>query len=650
MRYLLPSRRSVFTQMTITKFSFFSLFLLLTLCCKAQAPPSLTTTGAEVVVTGTRYERPATESPQRVSVIDSAQIAQAADLSQLLNEQAGIVINGAYSNPGKDRSIFLRNGANQFTLILLDGQPLIDPSSLGGAVDLRLLSLDGIERIEILRGARSLLYGSDAVAGVINLITKKDTALDPFRLHLRAAAQSYNTLEGSAAISGSTKKLSYHLGYDYFDTEGLSEAEPAPGSGTTFGRDGATRTTLTARAKALIGKRFSLRPTLRIANFDGDYDGGSFQDGANQYTNDLLHLGLAANFEGEEIDFGLLSSYVKTDRAFNDANFGLSEFFGRAQQHDLFAVYQPTNRAAVTIGTQLRGEELERQDPGVDNLEATTLSPYLQLNLTVAEDLLFEAGYRYNNHSEFGGQNNWSLALGVNTTASWSTRLALASAFQSPTLDQLGGPFGPNAELAPQVATSVELSTQLAAPNGRYRISLTGFRRNVQDLIVYATSVEFPFGRYENQNELVDRGLELEGFVDVGKSIRANAAFSYVKGTLTQPDGNGGTTETDEFFRRPRTTGSFGLTFQAKSPFLARLSAHYTGDRPDIWFDENFISTETTLDPYWLINAYAEYRLLRQEKLKLFLDLRNLTDTDFVEVTGFSTQGVTFRTGVAIQL
>ena len=144
-----------------------------------QEAPPVTTTGEEVIVTGARYARTAAESPQQVTVIDSATIARSVDLGQLLNEQAGIVVNGAYSNPGKDRSIFLRNGANQYTLILIDGQPLVDPSSLGGAVDLRLLSLDGLQRIEILRGARSLLYGSDAVAGVINLITAggEDTPL-----------------------------------------------------------------------------------------------------------------------------------------------------------------------------------------------------------------------------------------------------------------------------------------------------------------------------------------------------------------------------------------------------------------------------------------------------------------------------------------
>ena len=144
--------------------------------------------------------------------------------------------------------------------------------------------------------------------------------------------------------------------------------------------------------------------------------------------------------------------------------------------------------------------------------------------------------------------------------------------------------------------------------------------------------------------------MELTGFVGLGEQWRFDGGLTYVKGTLTAADGMGGTTETDEFFRRPRTTATAGLTFAARAPFLARLTGQYTGERPDVWFDPAFNRIETELEPYLLLNLYAEYRLLREENLKLFLDVRNLTDTDFVEVTGFSVQEITVRGGAAIRL
>ncbi|MFT6000025.1 MAG: vitamin B12 transporter [Neolewinella sp.] len=627
----------------------FLLTPLMLLCCllfaavlPAQAP-SLSTTSDEVVVTGSRFTRPLAKSPENVTIIDSATVARATDLAQLLNEQPGIVINGAYSNPGKDKSIFLRNGSNQYTLILIDGQPLTDPSSLGGAVDLRLLSLDGIQRIEILRGAKSLLYGSDAIAGVINLITATNTAPDPFTLHLRAAAQTYNTLDAGISISGVTKKLDYRIGFDYLDTDGLSEATTPEDSTVAFQKDGSQRLNFNTSLTYRPNQYLTFRPTLRIAGFDGDYDAGSFRDGDNSYTNDLLLPGLTVDYQKGKTTLGGRYNFAQTDRVFEDASFGTSEFLGRSHQADVFGTYRPTNQAAITFGTQLREEILV---PAVDtnNQTATTLSPYLQLHLNVAENLYVDAGFRYNNHSNFGGQSNYSIALGVQSTKTWSSRVSLSNAFQSPTLDQLAGPFGANPDLKPQVALSVEASTSLRHPAGNYAFQFTAFQREIKDVIVYTS-------QYENQDEQLDRGVEFTASGQLSKQITLNGSLTYVKGRRSSVDFSGTPTETEEFFRRPRATGNLGITFNsAKSPFTARLSGHYTGERPDVWFDANFSRFEVDLDPYFLVNAYAEYRFFSAENLRVFFDVRNLTNADFVEVTGFSTVGTVVRGGVSVKL
>lgn len=615
----------------------------------AQAP-ALSTTSDEVIVTGTKFTQLRDDSPQNVTIIDSATVAQSTDLAQLLNEQPGITINGAYSNPGKDKSIFLRNGPNSFTVILLDGQPLLDPSSLGGAVDLRLLSLDGIERIEILRGARSLLYGSDAVAGVINLVSKGGAA-DPASpqepsLYLRAAAQNYGTFEGGLGASGGNEDLDFQLNFDYFSTEGISEAVAPEGSTNDFMPDGANRHSATASLNFRPVAGLNIRPSVRFASFDGDYDGGSFQDAGNTYENGLFAPALAINYQKNKTDLGGRYSFTRSERVFNSA-FGTSTFDGTNQQADVFGTFTPNQDAFITAGVQLRDETLDNGDAMTDNPEATTISPYLQLGMRVAKDLLFEAGYRYNNHSNFGGQSNFSLALDVQTTKAWSSRLSIASAFQSPTLDQLAGPFGPNPDLEPQVATSVELGTTLSNPDGKYSLSLSAFQRNIKDVIQY----DFALG-YQNRDELLDNGIELAASGKVTKSLSADANLSYVKGKVTSPDENGGTTETEDgFFRRPRTSGMVGVAYTSgKAPFTARLSGHYTGKRPDVWFDENFTRLEVDLDPYFLLNAYAEYRFLKKENLRLFLDAKNLTGADFVEVTGFGVLGTTVRFGASLKL
>lgn len=628
---------------------FFALALSLPgIALTAQASPELETTAGEVVVTGSRVARPADLSPQRITVIDSATVARAADLSQLLNEQAGIHINGAWSNPGKDRSVFLRNGANQYTLILVDGQPLLDPSSLGGAVDLRLLDMTSVERIEILRGGSSVLYGSDAVAGVINLVTRKDLAPSPPTVHLRAAAQSYGTLEAGTRVRGGLENLSYYGNLSYFKTNGISEAMTPDSNRFAFGKDGATRFNAGMGLDWQPTDGLSIRPTLRVSSFDGDFDDGSFQDGDNTYTNDLILPGLAADYKRGDWTYGGRYTFAATDRVFNAA-FPF-EGIGRAHQGDLFVVRDRGLGSSVTVGVQVRDEVLRLDFPGEDDPKMTTVSPYAQYALNTVGGFLLDLGARYNQHSEFGGQLNGALGVGYQITPVWSTRLNAATAFQSPTLDQLAGPFGANAELQPQVSNSLELSTQFADPAGKYRVSLTGFVREIQDIVTYASSTAFPFGRYENQGELRDLGVELEGRARLGTRFALAGNLTYVKGKQISPDGMGGTVENDVFFRRPQTTGALHLTYQPNDRFLTRVTGLYTGERPDIFFDADFASFLTDLDPYFLANVYAEYKFPKINNLMLFGEVRNLTDTDFVEVTGFTTQGVTARFGVSVTL
>ncbi|NJB86199.1 vitamin B12 transporter [Lewinella marina] len=627
----------------------FILVLLLNLRLAAQESlPPLTTTSDAVTVTGTRYTRPLSGSAERVTVIDSATIARSASLAQLLNEQVGLVVNGAYSNFGKDRSLFLRNGANQYTLILVDGQPLVDPSSLGGAVDLRLLSLEGLQRIEILRGARSLLYGSDAVAGVINLVTidpadpADGEASPPLSLHLRAAAQRYGTWEAQASAAGATGKLDYRLGYDYFTTQGISEATPPDGSNEEFARDGARRQTFHGSLTYRPTEELTVRPSLRRATFTGDYDAGAFQDADNRYANELWLPALSVDYRRDNYSVGGRYSYAATDRTFTDAVYGATDYGGRAQQADAFVNWFPGQALTLTVGGQLRHERLKMDSEAADTLRASNLSPYVQLNLQLSEKLLLETGLRYNHHSSFGGQANASVALGYRHSPVVSSRLSVASAFQSPTLDQLGGPFGANPELEPQVSTSVEAGTQVQGPSGKFRGAVTLFQRNIDRIVTY----DYTLG-YQNQDALVDRGVEVEAATVLGQRWRLAGNATYVRGKLQSPDGQGGTVETTDFFRRPRLSGLLGLTYQARVPFLARITASYTGERPDVYFDADFTRFTTELEPYLIVNVYAERQLLADRKLTLFAEVRNLTNTRFTEVTGFGTLGVTPRAGAA---
>ena len=152
---------------------------------QAQPAPVLrqqdTTFLDEAVVTANKYPNKTSLTGKVVTIITREQLEKSSgkDLSQLLTEQAGIFISGANSNAGKDKSVYLRGGYVSHTLITIDGIPVYDPSGIGGNFDIRNLAISNIERIEILKGSQSTLYGSDAIDGVINIITLKKDVQKP---------------------------------------------------------------------------------------------------------------------------------------------------------------------------------------------------------------------------------------------------------------------------------------------------------------------------------------------------------------------------------------------------------------------------------------------------------------------------------------
>src|SRR6185503_11108767 len=179
----------------------------------------------EVVISANKYPNKTSLTGKVVTIITKEQLERSGgkDLSQILTEQAGVYIGGANSNAGKDKSLYLRGAGVVYTLITIDGVPVYDPSGIGSNFDIRNLSVDQIERIEILKGSQSTLYGSDAIAGVINIITRK-VAVKSFAGNGLLSYGSNNSFRANAGIIGKTGAIDYNLAYSFFDTKGINEA------------------------------------------------------------------------------------------------------------------------------------------------------------------------------------------------------------------------------------------------------------------------------------------------------------------------------------------------------------------------------------------------------------------------------------------
>src|SRR5688572_23810752 len=171
------------------------------LCALSQEDSSSKTLDP-VILTANKLPQKQRTTGKTMTLITKEEIEKNAGKSftQLLNEQAGITINGTLNSPGTNQQLYLRGASSGRTLILLDGIPVYDPSVITNEFDLNLISLANIECIEVCKGAQSAMYGSDAVAGVINIITTKHTDSRPFNFKLNLAAGNYGTYKGGLAL------------------------------------------------------------------------------------------------------------------------------------------------------------------------------------------------------------------------------------------------------------------------------------------------------------------------------------------------------------------------------------------------------------------------------------------------------------------
>src|ERR1700712_5638584 len=202
------------------------------------AQDSTKTTLDEVVVTATKSPLKQSQTGKVVSVIDQETLQRNAGktLTEILNYQAGVYVNGANNTLGTNQDIYVRGSASGNTLILMDGIPVGDPSQINNSFDLNNINPAQIERIEILKGAQSTLWGSDAVAGVINIITKKG-GVDKISPTASVSYGSYNTIRANAGLNGKLNKFTYNLNYNYTHSKGFSAATDTLGN-QNFDKDG----------------------------------------------------------------------------------------------------------------------------------------------------------------------------------------------------------------------------------------------------------------------------------------------------------------------------------------------------------------------------------------------------------------------------
>jgi vitamin B12 transporter len=596
-----------------------------------------------IVVTASKIPLSQRETTKPVTIIDRWQIEQSGsrNIGQLLNKQSGIRVNDSYGSPANPQILFLQGASAQYTLVLVDGLAINDPSGTGGVFDLRSLPLNNVEQIEILKGSQSTLYGSDAIAGVINIITKSgDEGL--INGSGEISYGSYNSFHGSAGIGGTVNEnVRYTLNVKRESSDGFSAAAD-PGNTGAFGDDGFLSTSFYGKLDIKPVESLTISPFLNFNDFEGDYDDGAFQDADNEFMLRMFNPGVQVYFVGENLSINGGYNYTQTERSFI-SQFGENNFEGRFNNADFYGAYQFSNTFQFLAGINHQDAMMPGND-GQERFDSRTTSPYATFFIKDWYGFSTELGYRLNNHSEYGSNSTYSFAPAYNITDNVKLFGSVTTGFKAPTLSDLFGPFGANPDLDPQTSRYISGGIESYLLDQSLKLSAQYFNREISDLIIYTFDLGFI-----NRDRQNDSGFEMTADWIAGQSVRLGAHYNYVTGALITLDEGGNELRQDNLIRRPAHNAGANLSVNIFENLLVRIDGEYNSERTDMFFnpENDFAEEEVILDAYTLINLYAGYRFLNNQ-ITVFADIRNLFDSDFTEIYGFNTAGFTIKGGLRL--
>lgn len=610
----------------------------------------------EVVITANKYPNKTSLTGKVVIIITKEQLERSGgkDLSQILTEQAGVYIGGANSNAGKDKSLYLRGARVDHTLLTIDGVPVYDPSGIGSNFDIRNLSVDQIERIEILKGSQSTLYGSDAIAGVINIITKK-VGVKPFAGNGLLSYGSNNSVRANAGINGKKGVFDYNLAYSFFDTKGINEAIS---NSPNADKDGFQQNSLQAGLGLQAAKNIRIQPYFRYNKIDGDIDQGSFTDELDYtFTQKSYQAGVRNEFTFGQTKLNVLYNYNNIDRLYIDDSVKSQNGFDKysrgsyeGAEHFIDAyVTTPVGSGSskLTAGVDFRTSNTSQEYSSVgffgpystnysaDSLHHNQLGLYAALNINAKTGFNLELGNRLNIHSAYGSNYVFNINPSYLLNNQVKFFANVSSGYRTPSLYQLLSEYG-NKELKPESAFTFEGGAQYFSGNNKFSGRLTGFKRDVKDVIFFYFNPSTFQSQYINQDRQKDHGLELELSFKPTKNISLKAFYSFVDGEITTVQ-NGKDTTYFNLIRRPKNSIGLNAGISITEKLFVTGNLSWFDKRKDGYFDATtFQTVNVVLDSYIMLDIYVEYSLCKS-KLKIFADLRNVSNSKYSETAGFNT-------------
>ncbi len=604
-----------------------------------------------VVVTATRSPKKLSDIGRVVEVITAEDIshAQGKTLPELLNTVPGITFSGANNAPGISSSLFLRGASTGNTLILIDGFPVNDASEIDGSYDLNAFPLDQIERIEILKGSGSTLYGSDAVAGVINIITKHPTGKG-IKTNVQLSGGTYNTFKESVGLNGKVNNTGIAINLSNTDSRGFPAVTDTTGKGN-FRNDDFHQKAVSVNLNQQSSSKLSLTGNFQATRNTGNLPYAAFTDDpAYTYSNTFLLGGIGGKLL---LDKGSLQVNLSQNNVLNNyndpaspANFDFPSYqknTGRITNAEAVFNYSLGKHLDITSGADFKYSSTSQYSTYDTIPKPSNSIGSIYTSLFYKSGIFhMELGGRYNHDSKYGNNETYTVNPSVLLFQRLKIFATAASAYKSPSLYQLSSQYG-NPDLKPETTTSYEAGFELELIKNALSFNTVFYKYHTRDVLYFLDEPNPPYGIYENGQVQNDKGFESELKLNLDK-ITASAYWAYVTGTLT--DENGVTT--NNLFRRPKNTFGANIYYNFAKSFSGGLNYRYTGDRTDEAFNPvTFASSVVTLKAYSLLDAHLQYTV--NTHITLFADLKNLLDVKYTDWLGYNTSRFNFMAGIRYQ-
>jgi len=572
-----------------------------------------------IIVTGTRLATPISETGTAVTVIGETQLERTAFAAEAIASAPGVTVNqnGAF---GGNAQVRIRGASSEQTLVLIDSVPVNDPTSPGGGYNFATLDTAQIERIEILRGAQSVLWGTDAIGGVVSIVTKRPEpglGVSGF-----AEAGGFATVRGGAAVEGAQGRGDFRLGVSAITTDGISKADEADGNTEDDGYDAVT---LAGRAGYdLDFGRIDL--VARRLDSENEYDSFGVATGIvdGDEVGKAIETSGAATFTADHFDGRLETllqiAYADVER--ENLSDGARSFFAEGDRvvFRYQGVWTISDRHRFAFGAEREDSDANGDSAQIDGLFAL-------LELEPLDGLILTGGVRHDRADRFGEETTGKIAVSWRVAEQVRVRGTAGTGFKAPTIFQTTyfccGATAPNADLAAETSEGYDLGVEYAFGDGRGMVEATWFDQTIENQIDFF----YAAGGYANIARVETSGLELAGRYALTRSWSIAGNYTW----LEAEDGAGGT-----LVRLPEHSAYGELAYDA-GRWGGALTVRHNGEEDD---------SRGVVDAWTRLDASARYDV--SDRIQLYARGENLTDEEYQQIFGYGTPGISGYVGVRL--